>query len=155
MLLKPLGIRIVIIGVALVAGIVAGTFGLGSAIASTNSNRILTPAASPNAKPILRPAPVYKTNENGQTYGTDQNATSLATEPDLISALGVDGTLGYVRSVDLIEEMPKTPQEALAEQNKRKPGDVRQIPLYAVDGKTVIGIFNIVTPQVIEKSAEK
>jgi hypothetical protein len=142
MLLKPLGVRTVIIGVALVAGIAAGTLGFGPVIASTNSNK------------IVQQAPVYPTNENGQTYGSGLNAISLETQPDLISAEGEDGTSGYILSADMFGEMPKTPEEALAQQSKRKVGDVRKIPLYAVDGKTVVGVFNIVTTQAGEKPAE-
>jgi len=55
--------------------------------------------------------------------------------------------------VDLIGPLAKTPEEALAQQSKRKVGDIRKIPLYAVDGKTVIGVFNAVNTQAIEKSA--
>lgn len=141
MWLKPLGIRTVIIGIALIAVIVVGTLGIGYAIANNYSNQ------------SLAPTPVFPRNENGQTYGSALDATSLNTEPDLIKAYGVDGTLGYVRSVDLEEGLPKTPQEALAQQ--RKAVRVRPIPLYADDGKTIIGVFNVVTGQGIEKSAGK
>lgn len=143
MLHKPLGVRTVIIFVALVVGIVAGSIGLGPVIAGTYSNQ------------SLAPAPEYLKNENGQTYGSELYATSLDTAPDLISAVGEDGTLGYVRSEDLNEEMPKTPEEALAKQNKHKVGAVRQIPLYAVDGKTVIGVFNIDVIGIEEPLVEK
>jgi len=86
-------------------------------------------------------APQYQTNENGQTYGSNLGAIMGNPQPDLIAATGVDGTNGYVRYVDLMGNMPKTPEEALAMQNNRKPGSA-QIPLYAIDGKTVIGVFN-------------
>ncbi|MHB8986818.1 MAG: hypothetical protein ACYC38_12970, partial [Eubacteriales bacterium] len=127
--LKPLGVRTVIIGVALVVGIVVGSVGFGPAIANT-----LT-------KQDLAPAPHYPTNENGQTYGSALYATSPDTEPDLIKAIGVDGTIGYVRSFDLNGPMPKTTEEALAMQ--RKAESIREIKLYDVDGKTVIGKFKI------------
>lgn len=133
MLLKRLGVRTVIIGIALIAGIVVGTLCFGVAIANTYSNQ------------SLAPDPVYPRNENGQTYGSGLYATS-DTEPDLIKAYGVDGTLGYVRSVDLDGPMPKTPQEALA--NQRRAGSIHQIPLYDVDGETVIGVFNVGNGQV-------
>lgn len=86
-------------------------------------------------------APQYQTNENGQTYGSNLGAIMGNPQPDLIAATGVDGTNGYVRYVDLMGNMPKTPEEALAMQNNRKQGSA-QIPLYAIDGKTVIGVFN-------------
>ena len=139
MRVKLSGVRTVIVGVALVAGMVAGTLGFGPAIADTFLNQ------------SRAPAPVFPRNENGQTYGSGSDAISLDTEPDLIKAYGVDGTLGYVRSKDLTGVLPRTPQEALAKQ--RPAGSVRQIPLYAVDGKTVIGVFNIVDGQAIEHPA--
>lgn len=147
MLLKPLGVQTITIGIALVAGIIVGTIYIGPAMASTIANTY--------SNRSIEPAHVYPRNENGQTYGSELYATSPATAPDLILARGVDGTIGYVRSADLNEEMPKTPEEALAQQNMHKVGDVRQIPLYAVDGKTVIGKFNIVTTQGSSWSAEE
>jgi hypothetical protein len=64
------------------------------------------------------------------------------TRPDLISAVGVDGTHGYVLKKDLDGEQPKTLEEALAIQ-KNRPASGRDIPLYDVDGKTIIGVFHI------------
>ncbi|MEK4510512.1 hypothetical protein EJP82_23655 [Paenibacillus anaericanus] len=87
-------------------------------------------------------APNYPKNENGQTYGSAADATSPETEPDLIRAVGVDGTVGYVLKKDLDGEQPKTPEEAIAIQNSRPP-DGYDSPLYDVDGKTVIGVFHI------------
>lgn len=121
--------KIIIIGVTLVACLTVVMLGFGTKIANIFPNKNQTPA------------PVYPTNENGQTYGSALYATSPNTEPDLIKAIGVDGTVGYVRSVDLNGPMPKTPEEALELQ--RKTPSVREIPLYAVDGKTVIGKFKI------------
>jgi hypothetical protein len=55
----------------------------------------------------------------------------LETEPELISAIGVDGTEGYVLKRDLDVELPKSPEEAIAIQNSRSPGG-RDISLYIV-----------------------
>lgn len=85
---------------------------------------------------------IYPKNKNGQTYGSAADATSPETEPELISATSVDGTEGYVLKKDIDGEQPKTPEEALAIQNSRPPGGY-DIPLYDVDGKTVIGVFHI------------
>ena len=38
----------------------------------------------------------YPKNKNGQTYGSATDTTSPKKEPELISAIGVDGTKGYV-----------------------------------------------------------
>ncbi|WP_130610160.1 hypothetical protein [Cohnella abietis] len=84
----------------------------------------------------------YPKNKNGQTYGSVANATSPETEPELINAIGLDGTQGYVLKKDIDGEQPKSPEEAIAIQNSRSPGG-RDIPLYDVDGETVIGVFHV------------
>lgn len=148
MLNKPLGVRIVTISTALIAGIVAGSLSFGHTIASAESNQSLSNKS-------VTATHVYPKNKSGQTYGSELYASSPDKAPDLISAVAVDGTSGYVRSVDLNEVMPKTPEEAIARQNKRKIGDVRKISVYDVDGKTVIGTFNVVNTQGIETVAGK
>ncbi|TDF95184.1 hypothetical protein [Paenibacillus piri] len=84
----------------------------------------------------------YPKNKNGQTYGSAADAASPETEPELISAIGVDGTSGYVLKKDLDGEQPKSPEEAIAIQNSRSPGG-RDIPLYNVDGEAIIGVFHV------------
>lgn len=142
MLIKRFGVQKIVIGMAFIAGIAVGTIGLGQAIASTESSS------------VPKDVQIYQKNENGETYGSSLNARPQDKLPDLISAVGVDGTSGYVRASDLFGAMPKTPEEALAQQSKRKVGEIRKIPLYDVDGKTVIGEFNVVNTQVIQKPAE-
>ncbi|MGL4914176.1 MAG: hypothetical protein ACRC3Y_17270 [Romboutsia sp.] len=78
----------------------------------------------------------FPTNENGETYGT-----SVLTEdgeyvdPDLIEAIGDGDVEGYVRSEDVFGHDntydPKNPNKKIS------------IPLYEVDGFTVIGEFII------------
>ncbi|MET3544732.1 hypothetical protein ABID47_001326 [Paenibacillus favisporus] len=84
----------------------------------------------------------FPKNKNGQTYGSSADAASPDMEPELIRAIGVDGTAGYVLKKDLDGELPKTPEEAIAMQNSRSP-DGRDIPLYDVDGESVIGLFHV------------
>lgn len=84
----------------------------------------------------------YPTNKNGQTYGSAADATSPETEPELIISIGVDGTEGYVLKKDIDGEQPKSPEEAIAIQNSRSAGG-RDIPLYDLDGETVIGVFHV------------
>ncbi|MGD9570052.1 MAG: hypothetical protein AB7V48_17375 [Sedimentibacter sp.] len=64
-------------------------------------------------------------------------------DPDLIAAQGTDGTYGYVLSEDLNGPEFNTPEEAVKwqETNKGK----REIPLYANDGKTIIGKFELIS----------
>lgn len=126
------GVRITILALVFVIGITVGTIGISTTIANTD----LDNSSSQDLG--------FPKNENGVTYGSALEATSLDTEPDLILAYGVDGTLGYVRSIDLNDDIPKTPEEAIVIQKQNMDaGPVRQIPLYDVDGKTVIGKFNI------------
>lgn len=141
MRIKSLVVRSMIILVIFTVGILVGTFSFRFATANTYLNESFSPG------------PDYPKNEAGQTYGSGLYATSPDTEPDLIKAYGVDGTHGYVLAVDLHGEMPKTPEEALDQQSKRA-GRVREIPLYDVDGKTVIGVFNVDAPQGIKYSTE-
>ncbi|MDO0823881.1 M56 family metallopeptidase [Desulfosporosinus nitroreducens] len=86
-------------------------------------------------------APLYQTNKNGQTYGSAFASSIIGNpQPELISA-GKDGTSGYVYYEDLMGgPQPKTPEEAIAMQEMGK-FEKRAIPLYAADGKTVIGSF--------------
>lgn len=119
---KLLGLKM-IFGVALVAGIALGMFGLYYKTAHASNNY------------------VFPKNQYGQTYGSKLNAISTETEPDLIAATGVDGTNGYVKRTDLEQPLPKTPQEAKALMKYYSAHPTREIPLYDVDGKTVIGKF--------------
>ncbi|WP_422446433.1 M56 family metallopeptidase [Thermoanaerobacterium sp. DL9XJH110] len=82
----------------------------------------------------------YQVNEYGETYGSNEYADIVGEEPDLVAAIGIDGTHGYVRFSDLEPfPPPRTPEEAVAQNN---PG-VRIIPLYDKDGRTVIGQFQV------------
>lgn len=85
----------------------------------------------------------YQINDNGETYGSGLQELISGVAPDLIKAYGSDGTLGYVRSEDLELEEINTPEEAMEYQRKRQHNSERIIPLYEVDGETVIGTFKI------------
>jgi hypothetical protein len=90
----------------------------------------------------------YNTNEHGQTFGSAMFAESYETEPDLISAMGENGVFGYVYKEDLYCPTPSTREEALAMSQTRIK--TQTIPLYASDGRTVIGEFIIGGAVVIE-----
>ena len=95
------------------------------------------------------PDHIYETNENGQTYGSAMYAPSRDKEPDLVLAESLDGVEGYVYTSDLNGDLHNSPDELLAITARNQEiwdnapvGQVviaRFIPLYAVDGKTVIG----------------
>ena len=82
----------------------------------------------------------FKTNVNGETYGTFINGDNGEMfDPDLIEAIGKDNVEGYVRYEDVFghdnEYDPENPNERIS------------IPLYKVDGTTVIGEFIITNGQ--------
>jgi hypothetical protein len=84
---------------------------------------------------------LYRTNENGQTYGSQAGPSIHGNpQPDLIAAKGADGTSGYITYEDSMGPQPKTPEEAV-EMQKEGKFNIREIPLYAADGKTVLGSF--------------
>jgi len=86
-------------------------------------------------------APLYGTNENSQTYGTDLSRRIMGNpQPDLLAAVNQDGIQGYIKYEDLMGPQPRNPEEAAAMQ-KAGLFKKREIPLYAADGKTVLGSF--------------
>ena len=113
----------------------------------------------------------FNVNENGQTYGSSSVDSHLATPetycelelPELIMAMGVDGTVGYVYQSELERyshgglPAPTNPEEALEYMIKieelkeaaRISGKkhLNYIPLYDVDGKTIIGKFGVISVQ--------
>ncbi|WP_422446435.1 peptidase [Thermoanaerobacterium sp. DL9XJH110] len=113
---------------------------------STYKSPIVTLGSSKSS--LLKPRDIsnyrYQVNEYGETYGSNAYADILGEEPDLVAAIGIDGTHGYVRSSDLDSPSPRTPEEAIAQNNL---GD-KLIPLYDKDGRTVIGQFKIVSGRV-------
>ena len=84
-----------------------------------------------------------QSNVKGEIYGPECELNEIGIEPDLILAMGKDGTVGYVKAADLEGPEINTPEEALADQMQR-PGQ-REIPLYLEDGETVIGSFVVGT----------
>jgi hypothetical protein len=83
----------------------------------------------------------YRTNESGETYGSAADAPTPEQEPDLIEAYATNGRVGFVRREDLTDPLPTSLEEA--RQISARPPQSRAIPVYEVDGKTVIGQFVI------------
>lgn len=80
-------------------------------------------------------------NANNEVYGSAFELSKYNIEPDLISAVGNDGCVGYVKATDLELKQPANPEEATAYMEKLP--SVRNIPLYDSDGETVVGSFTI------------
>lgn len=74
-------------------------------------------------------------NASGQTYGVqNQHGT-----PDLIAVIATNHRSGYVYATQLNTPPPKTPAQAIA-QNNAPP---RTLTVYESDGKTPIGKFDV------------
>lgn len=90
----------------------------------------------------------YEKNTQGETFGSAMDAASPADEPDLITAVGDGGSIGYVKKADLDQGQPKSPEEAVAFEASKK-GQApkgRVLNLYAEDGRTVIGTKTVGSP---------
>lgn len=88
----------------------------------------------------------FKTNDNGETYGTYiDKGDGEWEEADLMAVIGVNDIEGYVKKVDLYDEknQPNNPEEAIDYMEKREKEGPRLIPVYEKDGKTVIGEYRI------------
>ncbi|WP_019850746.1 hypothetical protein [Desulfitobacterium sp. PCE1] len=131
-------------GLALIGGLVIGTLFYSS-----------IPALGSNFGELNKDYNyVIKVNQSGETYGSMAGASSYEQIPDLILAEGIDGTVGYVKNSDLNQGLPKNPEEAVVYMKNLKDNGFRKIPLYAVDGKTVIGEYQVGTPQIDEEALD-
>lgn len=91
--------------------------------------------------------PDFPVNESGQTYGSLAGVGPRSPyAPDLIQAMGEDGTEGYIYSSDFLQERGNNPEEELRLQAEREARGPYPIPLYASDGKTIIGEFWMFPP---------
>lgn len=124
-----------IAGTVAIAGLAAG----GTALAATDSHSSNHQPGSTAAAP--QAAHVFARNARGQTYGSELDATDLAHAPDLIAAYATNGQLGYVLKRQLHPPGPRTPAAALRAQAEAAKQAPAQIPVYAVDGITQIGVL--------------
>lgn len=132
------------LGKGVVLGGAAGLVIVAAAVA-VGINMATTTPTSPASYSGEAETPGYPfpRNDAGQTYGSNMGATSSETTPDLISAYVTNGEMGYVLRVDLRDpNPPHDPEEAIA--SNIRPA--RTIPVYAVDGKTQIGVFVLHAP---------
>ena len=82
--------------------------------------------------PLTAMAPPYPENDRGMTYGSGANIDEDDPGPDLVAAYGTNGRCGFIRAAD-------------------REGD--DIPLYAQDGVTVIGLFHVDSGQALTSGA--
>lgn len=90
---------------------------------------------------------VWPTNAAGETYGGGLHAVPRSDWPDLISAGLRDGKQGYVRRTELdAAKGTGLPPAECAEFSRKAAaraaaGERTLVPVYALDGVTVIGTF--------------
>lgn len=103
-------------------------------------------SADPAGPVALRVAPDYPRNASGLTYGSVESANSPQDEPDLILVETQTGITGYVYKRELDQATGATvssPEEAIAWQARADIGLPTIIPVYAQNGITVVGVFQI------------
>lgn len=86
-----------------------------------------------------------RTNERGQTYGSNLATTEYGGEPDLIKVESEDGKTGYVYKEDFYDtsNQPSNPEEALEYMKNLNKTKYRVIPMYDENGVSVIDTFKI------------
>ena len=129
-------LKLCVIGLS-VSVLIAG-YGIRSISSANNSTEI--------SKTIDTIRGYFKTNDNGETYGTYiDKGNGEWEEPDLMAVIGLNDVEGYVRKVDLYDEenQPNNPEEAIAYMEKKEKEGPRIIPVYKKDGKTIIGEYKI------------
>lgn len=107
-----------------------------------NGYNLYTTYQSPKlsrALPIIPNEP-FKVNENNLTYGSDYYVSSTEEGPDLIQAVGKNGTEGYVYSKDINLDFNSL-SDVLTYMNSGQSNFT--VPLYAVDGVTIIDSFEV------------
>lgn len=126
------------------AAISFGAVGGGLAVATgalTDGDRVTIhePLGATSGSPSSWP-----TNARGQTYGSLLNSSSSTTDPDLAQAIATNGQQGYVDSSQLNSAGPSSPAAAVAQQRADNAG--KYIPVFAENGTTVIGQFEVSEP---------
>jgi len=146
---------------ALVIGFVGGAH-LHHVVSRPDAPRPLVRAIDPGAHrddPVAEDCPQpattapYPVNENGMTYGSGAGVDGDDPGPDLVAARGTDGRCGFVRASDREQDLPGDPAEAAAASTTGLDPAGGLVPLYAVDGVTVVGTFRIGPGEVLTSAA--
>lgn len=119
--MKTKSLKLITVGVTFALGVGIGVYGWGAASADT----------SPSNDQME-----IKINDKGETYGSliYHDETDL----DLVGATGVDGIEGYIKTSDINQDLPKTPEEAIQSMNEPKVD--KYINLYD-SNENIIGKF--------------
>ncbi|WP_052646724.1 hypothetical protein [Paenibacillus terrae] len=120
--MKTKSLKLITVGVTFALGVGIGVYGWGAASADTSPSK--------NQMEI-------KINDKGETYG------SLLYQ-DQVKALGVDGTEGYIKTSDMNQDLPQTPEEAIQSMNEPKVD--KYINLYD-SNENIIGKFLLISSE--------
>ncbi|MBD5082456.1 MAG: hypothetical protein HDT44_11940 [Ruminococcaceae bacterium] len=130
------------VSVAVIGGVLISS--AGATIDTTADSKSDNYAAEETNKKL-----VYSVNANGQTYHDGAvDVPSMDDLPDLIGVVATNGKEGYVYKEDMYDYMPSCPEEAVKYMEVLKEFNdqgiyFQIIPVYAVDGETVIGEFEM------------
>ena len=108
-------------------------------IAPSVSTVLFFPLSTLKGAYQTRSTPCTSTNQKGETLGSELFLAEFGIIPDLIAAVGKDGTEGYVRALELNVPSASSPDEVTT--YNASLSVQRTIPLYASDGETVLGDF--------------
>ncbi|WKL01258.1 hypothetical protein Q0F98_32060 [Paenibacillus amylolyticus] len=125
--MKTISLKLITVGVTFALGVGIGVYGWGAASADT----------SPSKDQME-----IKINDKGETYGSLLYHDE--TELDLVKAFGVDGTEGYIKTSDMNQDLPRTPEEAIQSMNEPKVD--KYINLYD-SNENIIGKFLLVSSE--------
>jgi hypothetical protein len=119
--MRTKSLKLITVGVTFALGVGIGVYGWGAASADT----------SPSKDQME-----IKINDKGETYGSlvYHDETDLY----LVEAIGVDGTEGYIKTSDMNQDLPQTPEEAI--QSMIEPKVDKYINLYD-SNENIIGKF--------------
>lgn len=128
------------------------TLGLAATLAALALGGATLAGAFDSDSPVPWPEPplpaesAYPTNAAGQTYGGGE---ALVEEPDLVKVIATNGKHGYSLKEDMNPppDTQKTPAEREANQKRALRG--YNIPVFASDGVTQIGVFRLGGPGMV------
>lgn len=112
-------------------------------------------SVQPYDRPVIDAADVlvnYPVNAYGETYGglndvpegiSGEYEDFVGMYPDLIRVEATNGAVGYVKKDKFFKPPPATSEEAVRLQKVKVRNGVPPLTVYDVDGRTVVGEFEI------------
>jgi hypothetical protein len=121
------------------AGLTSGVLAAGAISGSGGRSRSVSDMSDEERRESMH----IRTLPSGETLGHPPVDATFEEEdlPDFIGAIATNGKLGYVRRVDLQEPEPSSREEAVQMTLQNLKDGPRSVPVYADDGRTVIGEY--------------